>query len=68
MTRPYCKRPGGCVAPKHGMCPLCQKGAINDVVHTMSKSGGRKGLETKAQQAREAARPITVAPVLWGRG
>jgi hypothetical protein len=34
----------------------------------MSKSGGRKGLETKAQQAREAARPITVAPVLWGRG
>ncbi len=67
MTRPYCRRPGGCIAPKTGMCPLCQAGELTAGVHAMQQRGARNGLASSMQRAREKAHPIPLASLNWGR-
>ncbi len=67
MTRPYCRRPGGCIAPKTGMCPLCQGYKLEYGTDAMRAQGSRKGVAASQQVAREKAHPIPLAPLRWGR-
>jgi hypothetical protein len=67
MTRPYCRRPGGCIAPKTGLCPLCQGDKVEAGRHSMQARGARNGLASSMQRAREKAHPIPLASLNWTR-
>lgn len=67
MTRPYCRRPAGCVASKTGPCPLCQPWVSKDGRERMQQHAAKKAGLTVSQRAREKAQPIPLASVQWGR-